>query len=156
MNWRGAAEPMVRPALRLWWRVSRGMTLGVRAVVEDRAGRIVLVRHTYMPGWHLPGGGVERDETAESAIRRELQEEAGVDLSEPPCLVGVYANLRHFRGDHVLLYRGLNWTACKSDSDGEIEAIDWFAPDALPEDASAATRRRLLELYGDAPTDGVW
>lgn len=156
MSWRRAAEPVVRPALRLWWRVSRGMTLGVRAVVEDEAGRIALVRHTYMPGWHLPGGGVERDETADSAIRRELQEEAGVDLDEPPCLVGVYANLRHFRGDHVLLYRASRWTPCAPQCDGEIEAADWFAPDALPEDASAATRRRLQELYGDAPFDGVW
>ena len=54
-----AAEPALRRLLHLHWRFSRGLTLGVRAVVIDAGGKVFLVRHSYVSGWHLPGGGVE-------------------------------------------------------------------------------------------------
>lgn len=156
MSWRRAIEPAVRPLLRNWWRLSRGATLGVRALVEDERGRVLMVKHTYMHGWHLPGGGVERDETAQEAVIREVREEAGVALADAPALIGVYANHRFFRGDHVLLFHAARWTRCATDCAGEIEAADWFALDALPEDASAATRRRLAERYESAPQALDW
>src|SRR6187200_446523 len=49
--------------LHPWFRLTRGMSLGVRALVRDENGRILLIRHSYAPGWLLPGGGVERGET---------------------------------------------------------------------------------------------
>ncbi len=49
----------VRRMMQLYWRWQRALTLGARAVVIDAEGRILLVRHTYMPGWTFPGGGVE-------------------------------------------------------------------------------------------------
>ncbi len=58
--------------------VQRPMTLGVRGLVIDRAGRVLLVRHTYVEGYYLPGGGVEGGETLERALTRELVEEANV------------------------------------------------------------------------------
>ena len=57
---------------------TRGMTLGVRAACFDQQGRVFLVRHTYLPGWHLPGGGVERDETALQALAKEIREEGNL------------------------------------------------------------------------------
>ena len=63
---RGAADAaerlrfrILKRAAHVYWRFSRGMTLGVRGVVLDAAARVFLVRHTYTPGWHFPGGGVE-------------------------------------------------------------------------------------------------
>ena len=155
MSWKRRFEPLVRPLLQTWWRMTRGMTLGVRGIVLRDDGHVVLVKHTYVPGWHLPGGGVERGEPAELSLRRELQEECGVDLTGPVRLQGIYSNELRFRGDHVLVYVVERWQACVCDHDGEIEAVDWFDPDRLPDDVTPATRRRLDEFRsGDSAS--VW
>ena len=87
-----------------WALQRRAMTLGVRIAALDGQGRVMLVRHTYTPGWYLPGGGVEKHESALSAILRELAEEANVVATSPPALFGIYRNLRPPQRDHVLLY----------------------------------------------------
>lgn len=152
MNWRQRIEPAIRPILRIWWRFSRGTTLGVRGIVQRADRRVVLVRHTYVAGWHLPGGGVEAGESAIEALRRELAEEAGVAVTGPPVPLGIYANHDNFRGDHVMVYRVETWQDCETDCAGEIAEIAWFDPDDLPPDTSPATRRRLAECLGP---DGV-
>ncbi len=90
-----------------WFRLSRPMTLGVRAVVENEAGEVFLIRHTYTPGWYLPGGGVEKAETSLYSLERELLEEGGFTLTSPPDLVGIYSNHFVFPNDHVVLYRAI-------------------------------------------------
>ena len=94
------SELISRFILRPYWRLTRAMTLGVRGIVRDGDGGILLVRHSYTPGWHLPGGGVERGETMKYALHRELQEEGGVEPLGEPRLHGIFAN-RNFSGDHV-------------------------------------------------------
>jgi len=101
---RRKAEPTIRRVLHLYWRLSRGMTLGVRAVVINDEGRVFLVKHTYIAGWHLPGGGVEPGETMLEALARELKEEGNIELTEPPILHGLFLNLRISRRDHVALF----------------------------------------------------
>src|SRR3977135_1795799 len=101
---RRALEPALRRVLHLYWRFARGMTLGVRALVIDDGGRIFLVKHSYVSGWHLPGGGVETGETLIQAVARELREEGNIDISEPPRLHGVFFNDRDSRRDHVALF----------------------------------------------------
>jgi len=156
MKWREMIEPLVRPVLQSWWRLTRGATLGVRAIVEREDGHIVLVLHTYIPGWHLPGGGVEAGESAEFSVGRELEEEAGVELTGPVDLIGIYANHRHFRGDHVLVYRARSWRDCCPDNEGEIERVEWFDPCNPPEGTSPGTLRRLAEIYGGAGKSENW
>lgn len=142
---------LIRRGLHTYWRFARGMTLGVRGIVLDESGRVFLIRHTYVPGWHLPGGGVETGETALEALRRELFEEASIAFDEPPRLHGVFLNVGASRRDHVLVYVITRFTVLGArQSDWEIAEAGFFPLEALPEGTTAATRRRLAEL-----TDGV-
>lgn len=140
-----------------YFALSRGMTMGVRAACFDEAGRLFLVRHSYVPGWHLPGGGIERGETALEALAKEMREEGNLVPGAPPRLVHVYFNRQTSRRDHVLLYRceGVTQSAPRL-KDREIVEASFFALDALPADTTAATRRRLEELAGRAPFSDVW
>ena len=139
---------------RLWW--TRAVTLGVRAVVFDEAGRVLLVRHTYTPGWYLPGGGVDRGESAEAAVVRELVEEAGVLCRERPALHGLFHNGRVKR-DHVACYVVRRFEpAANATPDWEIAENGFFAPDALPTGTTAATRRRLVEVLQGVPIAEHW
>lgn len=155
-TWRTRIEPFTRPLFFAHARASRGMTLGVRGVAVDAGGRVLLVKHTYLHGWWLPGGGVERGQTAEDALIREMREEAGLIVEGRPALVSVHANERHFRGDHVLVYRIDRFALTDRTSHGEIADIGWFEVDALPDDAHRATRARLQEVFGGVEVNPVW
>jgi ADP-ribose pyrophosphatase YjhB (NUDIX family) len=133
------------------------MTLGVRGVVLDEAGRVLLVEHTYVHGWWLPGGGVDKGETLEDAMARELREEAAVALLRRPALISVHSNEPHFRGDHVAVFRIDHWRQQDHRPDPrEIRDVRFFAPDALPEGTTAATRRRLAEALHGAESNPMW
>jgi len=154
--WRAVVEPYTRPLFFAISRLTRGMTLGVRGVAIDGEGRVLLVKHTYVMGWWLPGGGVDRGETTQAAVVREMREEAGLIATVPPRLISIHSNERYFRGDHVLVFAVDAFTLEDRTSHGEIAEIGWFAPDALPEDAHRSTRARLAEIFGGIPTTEVW
>jgi len=148
---------IVSKALHRYWRLSRGLTLGAQAVVVDDSNRILLIRHTYVPGWRFPGGGVERGEPVELALGRELQEEAGVVLTGRPELYGLYANFRVFPNDHIALFVTRQWHQTHvPPPNREIVEQARFAPDALPPDINPATARRIAEIFGNAPRDTMW
>lgn len=156
MSWLRIVEPLSRPLVRVWSRVVRGMTLGVRGLVVDAQGKVLLIKHTYMPGWYMPGGGVERGESAEEALYREMMEEAGVKITGRARLLSFHSNHVRFPGDHVLIYRIEQWEACAATQVGEIEALGWFAMDALPEDITPSTRRRLAEALEGEDAHPHW
>ena len=155
-GWKRRIEPFARPGFQGWGRLRRGMTLGVRGLVTDADGRVLLVEHTYLHGWYFPGGGVERGETTEAALARELVEEAGVRMSARPRLVSVHDSGSAYPGDHVLLYRVGAWDPCPATSRGEIREARFFAPDALPEAITPGTRRRVDEVLNGAEPDPMW
>ena len=135
-------------------RLKRGMTLGVRAVLL-KDGKVVLVRHTYVSGWYLPGGGVEVGESMVDALVREIAEEAGAVLTGPAELFGIYRNAHADVRDHVALYVCREWErkGAFKVPNREIVASELFSLDALPADTSSGTRARLREvLNGESPS----
>jgi 8-oxo-dGTP diphosphatase len=73
------------PFARLWWRIRRPTTFGVKALVRQADGRFLVVRHSYADTrrWALPGGGYKPTrESPPEAAARELYEELGLVL--PP------------------------------------------------------------------------
>lgn len=148
---------LVTPLFMVYSRMQRGMTLGVRAAVLDGQGRVFLVRHTYVPGWYLPGGGVETGETALAALARELEEEGHIQLKGPPELQGLYWNREISRRDHIAFFVVRHHTQSQPRlPDHEIAEAGFFPLDALPEETTKATRRRLDEVAGRRQPDGLW
>lgn len=140
-----------------WFLASRPMTLGVRALALDGEGRVLLVRHTYVEGWHLPGGGVEPGETAIASLERELAEEAHCRIGAAPVLLGLHYNHRASRRDHVAVFLCREVVQVKErQADREILEARFFSPDALPDTTSPATARRLAEHFRDLEPDPYW
>lgn len=154
---RRAFEPAIRRVLHFYWRFARGLTLGVRAVVIDAQGRVFLVKHSYVSGWHLPGGGVEPGETVQAALARELLEEGGIAALEPPVLHGVFFNGRVSRRDHVAVFV---IRAFRQDGGPRHvhEIIDhgFFSTEALPPDTTRGTRARLAEVLDGVAVSERW
>lgn len=154
---RRSAEPAIRRLLHLYWRVARGMTLGVRGLVINEAKEVFLVKHSYVAGWHLPGGGVEPGETFLQSLARELAEEGNIAPTAAPVLYGLYFNDRASRRDHVALYVV---RAFRQDTapvpNHEIVAHGFFPADALPEGTTPGTLRRIAEVLHGAPAGERW
>jgi len=154
---RRALEPVISRVMHFYWRFSRAATLGARAMVIDGKGRIFLIKHSYVDGWHLPGGGVETGETFLDALARELLEEGNIRLGASPPLFGVYLNKRTSRRDHVAMFIVRDFL---QDGDPrpnhEIVAHGFFHPNSLPDDTGRGTRARVAEVFGNAPVSEFW
>lgn len=132
------------------------VTLGVRAAVFD-GPKLLLVRHTYMPGWHMPGGAIDPHESGAEAAARELREETWIEAQDLPRFVSFHYNPMKTKSDHVAFYVCDRWHAPRglATPNMEIAEVGFFARDALPSGVSPATLRRLAELDGTPPT-GRW
>jgi ADP-ribose pyrophosphatase YjhB (NUDIX family) len=158
VSFRRSWSERVRTRLVHWsFLFTRAMTLGVRGIVLNAEGEVLLVRHSYVRGWYFPGGGVEIGETFESALTRELAEEAHIEIQGPPRLHGLFFNVHISPRDHVAVYviSDFRQTGVRA-PDLEILEARFFARDALPDDASPGTRRRLAEIFDGAPVSAHW
>jgi ADP-ribose pyrophosphatase YjhB (NUDIX family) len=141
-------------------RILRPLTMGVRAVVEREGPdgtEVFLVRHSYVAGWHLPGGAVEVGETAGDALVREVQEECAIAVEGRPELFGLYFNRGASRRDHVAVYRVRAFrTSARREADWEILEAGFVPRSRLPEGTTAATRTRLAEIFDAQEPAADW
>jgi ADP-ribose pyrophosphatase YjhB (NUDIX family) len=150
-------EPLLRRMFHFYWRVVRGMTLGVRGVVLDSDDKVFLVRHSYVAGWHLPGGGVEVGETFRDALKRELVEEGRIETLAEPELHGIFFNLYASRRDHVAVYVIRHFRQDRlPQPNREIVACGFFRSDALPADTTEGTRLRVAEVLENKQPIPTW
>ena len=123
----------------------------------DGKGRIFLIKHSYVDGWHLPGGGVETGESFVDALTRELAEEGNIVMTAPPVLHGIFFNKRSSWRDHVALYIVREFRQDAAPVPGyEIVAHGFFAPDKLPDSTTRATRARVAEVFEGVAVSEVW
>jgi 8-oxo-dGTP pyrophosphatase MutT (NUDIX family) len=156
-NLRRTFEPALRRVFHLYWRFARGMTLGVRGVVLDSDNRVFLVKHSYVSGWHLPGGGVEVGETFCGALKRELMEEGRIELSAEPVLHGVFFNSYASRRDHVAVYVVRDFRQDRlPEPNREIIDCGFFEAGALPQDTTEGTRLRIAEVLENKRPIATW
>ena len=145
-------------AFHILFLLTRPMTLGARVMLINEQGEICLIKHSYVAGWQLPGGGVDAGETIEAAAIRELAEEAGFVPSQPMELFSVYKNEKASNRDHVVLYVSRAATLVSGFKINGREIIDcrFFAPGRLPDDVTGSTRRRVNEVINHHAVDAFW
>ena len=150
-------EPLLRRIFHFYWRFARGMTLGVRGVVLDGSNRVFLVKHSYVSGWYLPGGGVEVGESFLDALRRELVEEGRIEVSGEPALHGVFLNNHVSSRDHVAVYIVREFRQDRlPEPNHEIVACGFFESTALPEGTTPGTLQRIREVLDGQPLITTW
>jgi len=148
---------LIGKLLQPYWRLTRGLTLGAQGMVIDAERRILLIRHTYRPGWFFPGGGVEPGEAAVTALERELAEEAGVIIAGVPRLFGLYTNFQSFPRDHIAFYVVEQWhQPSLPRPNAEIAEQRFCARSELPEEISRGAARRIIEVFDGAARSAAW
>lgn len=149
-----AFKAVSKLVLQPWRRQTHGLTLGTRTVVIEE-GSVLLVRHSYAPGWLFPGGGVDRGEMIYDSALREVREETGIIGLEEPVLHGVFLNDKQFRGDHVACFI-LRRFERKPARSLEIAEARFFSVAALPEGTTGGTLRRIAEIFSGSGIARHW
>lgn len=140
---------------KLYWRLIRPFSIGVRALIVDHKGRILLVRHSYGAVWYLPGGGVDKGEPLLTALRRELAEELGLRFQDVPGLLGTYSNFYEGKNDFISIFIIRDFEMSPPQN-VEIDRWQFFKADQLPEGISKGTRNRIAEFRQQKPIDYLW
>lgn len=142
-------------ALRVVWRFTRPITVGVRVmmVMDDQ---VLLVHHTYQDAWFMPGGAVGKGETLEQAARREAYEETRATLNNLR-FIGTFTSFSEGKSDHISLFLCTDYVRSspgevkpvEHSDDFEIDQVKAFPLDNLPDKLATGQRRHIAEYSID-------
>ena len=125
---------------------------GVRAVIRDPDGRVLLQRRGDFGTWGLPAGGLELDETVSDALAREVREETGLIVGRAVPF-GIYSDpaysVTYPNGDQTqpftIAFLVEEWGGIPTGDGDETLELGFFALDALPpEEAIHPPHRQAL------------
>ncbi len=133
------------PLYQLYWKFFNPKTSGARAlIIHDN--QILLGKNLNRKYWSLPGGKIDRGETPEQCVLRELKEELDLDNLTVDFQLGIYHSRREGKRDTIYIFvifvKNLIFN-----KQWELEDAGWFPLDALPKGTSPATKRRISEYH---------
>ncbi|HMO56038.1 MAG TPA: NUDIX domain-containing protein [Roseiflexaceae bacterium] len=145
-----------RVARDMVWGIQRPTLLGVRGLVV-RNHEVLLIRHrSGERPWALPGGGVDRHERFEEAVRREVYEEAGVP-ADVECVLGVYEAFHSDLSNYIVTFVLRSTADPRPPQSIEIAEARYFAFDDLPTDLDRGSHRRIAEYRaGRSGVSALW
>lgn len=142
--------------LKLYWKIVKPFSIGVRAIIINENNEILLVQHTNANQWYLPGGGVHKKEHLVDALKRELDEELSLEINSTPTLLGNYANFFEGKSDFISIFIIKEFTLNKFKGNDEIDKWNFFNFDQLPEKTSVGTKKRIDEYLNKKDIDYRW
>lgn len=143
----GVFWKVIPRGLRTWFtrRLHPTFTVSAAGIVTNEKGQVLLLDHILRPdsGWGVPGGFMEKREQPEAALRRELMEETGLELTDIRL-----ERCRNMRGhiEIIMIARGVGKPEVKS---REITSARWFDLDDLPAEMSRDQHLLIGEALGD-------
>lgn len=131
--------------LHKYFLISRPLTLGVRCVILNHQQQVLLVKHTYISGWHLPGGGLNPGESAQNAISREVEEETGLILEDEPKCLGIFHNSETTNRDHIIIFLSQTSQDLRRFNNSiEIKEAKFFNYFDLPKDLDLTASKLIM------------
>ncbi len=144
-------------ALQKWaWRIVRPRTRGVKVMLFNTNGELILIRNAYGRSdlFVLPGGGIRPFENPATAAAREVKEELGFEITELK-FRSQHSTSAEGKRDEIHLFEGLVNGEPQMD-DFELEDARFVGLQNLPSATSPATRRRIEEYLGERKPSGTW
>jgi mutator protein MutT len=120
-------------------------SVSVAGIVVNDAGEVLVIRRRDNGHWEPPGGVLELGETFEEGVRREVREEAGIDVRVER-LTGVYKNMK--RGIVALVFRCTPLNEPTRTTNEAIE-VRWMQVQSLQEVMATAYAVRVTDALED-------
>jgi NADH pyrophosphatase NudC (nudix superfamily) len=134
----------VYPFFQFYWFVFRPKTQGVICLILS-GDELLLIRQTYgRPVWTLSGGGFKKNETKEEAVKREVKEELGLNIT--PEYLGEFTHQPDYKIDTVFCFVAKIDKVNPKIDYLEIKEAKWWHINDLPKDHSTSLQR-VISMY---------